>query len=204
MENNVKKLPFILVYILLSLTPEIANCQYAINRPNGLFKESYVDSLLYERINDLRQKNKKKKLPHSFKIRKYISMKNSIQLKQKNSCFHPDWTLYNEANKKNTAYIFDEFKSFYNFKSGLPKNLHCSFIYTEVAAATWGFEFDNYNDLATYFAQMWWDSDGHKAILYDANYYDNPGVYYMLGVSIKKDGDNYYGIANVIGFMNLN
>jgi hypothetical protein len=178
-----------------------ANAQHRILKETEPFDEPYADSLLWERINDLRVKNKVNRLPHSFMVRKYISHKNALQLKAKNNCFHPDWNRKDAENRKGMEKMYQEFSKFFKIPGEIPKDLSLCFSYSEVAAASWGHHFETYNELAEQFAQMWWDSKGHKQVLYDAEYLPQDGYGFMVGVSIKHtDFDSFYGIANVIGF----
>lgn len=200
---NVLKQPLHLI-ILGMFLPIFLQAQDRLIHENEPFDENYADSLLWERINDLRAKNKKNKLKHSFTVRKYISHKNAKKLKEKNSCFHPDWRLQDVENSAAAKKMYREYGETYGFNTAPPSSLACHFMYTEVAAASWGEYYKTYQDLAKSFAEMWWESKGHFEILYRDNYLSGNRNYYMIGVSIKKSGDsNYYGIANVIGFYNV-
>lgn len=188
-------------YLILGIYPiKMLKSQDLPLLSNHKFNHVYADSLLWERINDLRVKNNKKRIPPSFGVRRYISKVNSTKLKERKSCFHPHWSFTDAQNRKASAHILKEMKSHFNLTTD-DSPLRCSsFSYTEVAAATWGYTFDTYNEMAKYFAQMWWDSKGHKEILYEGDYGNYQKSVYMIGVSIQNEGNDYYAIANVIGY----
>jgi len=164
-----------------------------------VFNESFADSLIFAKINQVRVDSGLSKVYPSGKLRKYVSQKHSSTMVKENRLFHPELpktrefyrqlaTLGKEFSKINNKYVV-----VYNSDS-IP-----SYSVDEISTKINSLP-NTYEELANRCVEGWLSSPPHKAIMLSVGYNGYRYINLLCGVSIKKTGSVYYGCVNYIEF----
>jgi uncharacterized protein YkwD len=164
-----------------------------------VFNESFADSLIFAKINQVRVDSGLRKVYPSGKLRKFVSQKNSSIMVKQNRLFHPELLETREFVRqlavlgKEFSKINDNYHVIYGSDS-VP-----SYSIDEIAIKI-NSQPNTYEELAERCVESWLNSTPHKGIMlicgYDGYKYQN----LLCGVSIKKSGNVYYGCVNYIKF----
>ena len=166
-----------------------------------VFNESFADSLIFAKINQVRVDSGLRKVYPSGKLRKFVSQKNSSIMVKQNRLFHPE-LLETREFARQLAVLGKEF-------SKINDNYHV--IYGSDSIPSYGIDEisikinsqpNTYEELAEKCVEGWLNSPPHKGIMFSYGYNGYLHKYQNLlcGVSIKKSGNVYYGCVNYIEF----
>jgi uncharacterized protein YkwD len=166
-----------------------------------VFNESFADSLIFSKINQVRVDSGLRKVYPSGKLRKFVSQKNSSIMVKQNRLFHPE-LLETREFVRQLAVLGKEF-------SKINDNYHV--IYGSDSIPSYGIDEisikinsqpNTYEELAEKCVEGWLNSPLHKGIMFSYGYNGYLHKYQNLlcGVSIKKSGNVYYGCVNYIEF----
>jgi len=164
-----------------------------------VFNESFADSLIFAKINQVRVDSGLSKVYPSGKLRKFVSQKNSLIMIKENRLFHPENPNTREFYRKlatlgkEFSKINDNYHVVYNSDS-VP-----SYSIDEIAAKI-ASQPNTYEELANKCVEGWLNSPPHKAIMLKVGYNGYRYINLLCGVSIKKSGNVYYGCVNYIEF----
>ena len=166
-----------------------------------VFNESFADSLILAKINQVRVDSGLRKVYPSGKLRKFVSQKNSSIMVKQNRLFHPELLETPEFVRqlnilaKEFSKINDNFKIVYGSDS-IP-----AYSIDEIAVKI-NSQPKTYEELAERCVESWLNSPPHKGIMFSYGYhgYLHKYVNLLCGVSIKKSGNVYYGCVNYIEF----
>ena len=167
----------------------------------SVFNESFADSLIFAKINQVRVDSGLRKVYPSGKLRKFVSQKNSSIMVKQNRLFHPE-LLETREFVRQLAVLGKEF-------SKINDNYHV--IYGSDSIPSYGIDEisikingqpNSYEELAEKCVESWLNSPPHKGIMFSYGYNGYLHKYQNLlcGVSIKKSGNVYYGCVNYIEF----
>jgi len=166
-----------------------------------VFNESFADSLIFAKINQVRVDSGLRKVYPSGKLRKFVSQKNSSIMVKQNRLFHPELLETREFYRKLTV-LGKEFSKINN---------NSNVIYNSDSIPSYGIDEisikinsqpTTYEELAERCVEGWLNSPPHNAIMLQAGYtgYHHKYRNLLCGVSIKKSGTAYYGCVNYIEF----
>jgi uncharacterized protein YkwD len=167
----------------------------------SVFDEKFADSLILDKINQVRFDKGLSIVYPSNKLRTYISQKQSSTMVKENRLFHPgnpenlDFYRQIATLGKEFSKINDKYELVYNSDS-VP-----SYSIDEIAVKI-NSQPSTYEELAERCVKAWLNSPPHKGIMLSSGYNGYLHKYFNLlcGVSIKKTGNVYYGCVNYIEF----
>ena len=166
-----------------------------------VFNESFADSLIFAKINQVRVDSGLRKVYPSGKLRKFVSQKNSSIMVKQNRLFHPE-LLETREFVRQLAVLGKEFSKINNnFKVVYGSDSIPAYSIDEIAIKING-QPNSYEELAEKCVESWLNSPPHKGIMFSYGYNGYLHKYQNLlcGVSIKKSGNVYYGCVNYIEF----
>ena len=166
-----------------------------------VFNESFADSLIFAKINQVRVDSGLRKVYPSGKLRNYVSQKHSSTMVKENRLFHPELPKTREFYRK-LSVLGKEFSKINN---------NYNVIYNSDSIPSYGIDEisikinsqpTTYEELAERCVEGWLNSPSHKGIMFSYGYngYLHKYINLLCGVSIKKSGNVYYGCVNYIEF----
>lgn len=166
-----------------------------------VFNESFADSLLFAKINQVRVDSGLRKVYPSGKLRKFVSQKNSSIMVKENRLFHPGNVKTPEFVKQVNILAKEYVKINNNFKVVYDSDSIPSYGIDEIAAKI-NSQPKTYEELAEICVNGWLNSPPHKGLMFNSGYHGIQHKYMNLlgGVSIKKSGNVYYACVNYIEF----
>ena len=167
----------------------------------SVFNESFADSLIFAKINQVRVDSGLRKVYPSGKLRKFVSQKNSAIMVSQNRLFHPE-LLETREFVRQLAELGKEFSKINNnFKVVYGSDSIPAYSIDEIAVKI-NSQPKTYEELVEKCIDGWLNSSAHKGIMLTASYDGHHHMYVNLlcGVSIKKINNVYYGCVNYIQF----
>ncbi len=170
------------------------------------FNQSFMDSMLYVKINAFRIKLGLRPYKYSSTVSKYISTRNTGIMCSKGFIHHPEFDWKNEESlKPKVKLMYSEFlnlmdSSYLNcYMPNQYKNMgEPQLRYSEVAVMISRRNGKTYEEIAELAVYLWYKSPPHRFILLSEAF--NP-INNFVGVSIILCPNGpFYGAANVIGF----
>jgi uncharacterized protein YkwD len=166
-----------------------------------VFNESFADSLIFAKINQVRVDSGLSKVYPSGKLRTFVSQKHSLTMVKENRLFHPGNPKTREFYRqigilgKEFSKVNNNFHVLYDSDS-IP-----AYSIDEIAVKI-NSQPTTYEELAEKCVESWLNSPPHKGIMLSSGYDGYHHKYFNLlcGVSIKKIGNVYYGCVNYIDF----
>ena len=148
-----------------------------------VFNESFADSLIFAKINQVRVDSGLRKVYPSGKLRKFVSQKNSSIMVKQNRLFHPELPKTSEFGRQLSALSKDFLKINDNYHVIYGSDSIPVYNIDEIAIKING-QPNTYEELAEGCVESWLNSAPHKGIMlkcgYDGYKYQN----LLCGVSI--------------------
>jgi len=166
-----------------------------------VFNESFADSLIFVKINQVRVDSGLRKVYPSGKLRKFVSQKNSAIMVKENRLFHPGNVETPEFVKQLNILAKEYLKINNNFRVVYGSDSIPAYSIDEIAAKI-NSQPKTYEELAEKCVNGWLNSPPHKGLMFNSGYDGSLHKYQNLlcGVSIKKSGNVYYACVNYIEF----